>query len=524
MKKLTIGITTLCLSLAACQSLDITNLNEPDRRRALSNAEDVEALIASAWRPYWARTQSQGWPYYALTSIAAVHTTSEASSGALTLSVIPRPAYDNNPTSDVAGLARFPWYELYSGLDNANEGLTAIEDGLRIMTPVGPGTSTLTDNTARARAFAKFSQGLMLGYIGMMYDKGFIAKEGVDWSDPDQRRDGITLRPYEEVIAAAIESMNEAIAICEENTFTLPGAAPDAIWISGLDLTNEDLAKLAHSFIARFLVLSARSPEDREVKVDWDAVLHHTEKGITADWIIPHDKARLESPNFKRRIQYNAASGYRLSYFFIGTADVSGNFQRWLATPLAERERFLITTPDRRLTGNTPTSSGSYARYLSGNLFRAERGLWRWSHYQFYRWRGAWEDAPALLMSVTEMNLLRAEAYLRKGMRPEAAGLINITRVANGKLPPVTEDGVPESPTCVPRTYEGACETLLGALMYERIWETTGLESPRDWLDSRGFGRLIKGTFIQLPVPGRELENLGLPIYTFGGSNPGSAP
>jgi hypothetical protein len=53
--------------------------------------------------------------------------------------------------------------------------------------------------------------------------------------------------------------------------------------------------------------------------------------------------------------------------------------------------------------------------------------------------------------------------------------------------------------------------------------EGTGLEATRDWLDNRGWGTLITGTIVHLPVPGRELEVLNLPIYTFGGGGEGSA-
>ena len=35
---------------------------------------------------------------------------------------------------------------------------------------------------------------------------------------------------------------------------------------------------------------------------------------------------------------------------------------------------------------------------------------------------------------------------------------------------------------------------------------------------------MLPGTVLQFPVHGRELETLGLPIYTFGGDQPSSAP
>jgi hypothetical protein len=120
-------------------------------------------------------------------------------------------------------------------------------------------------------------------------------------------------------------------------------------------------------------------------------------------------------------------------------------------------------------------------------------------------------------MSVDEMRLLKAEAELRLGNLQDAADLINVTRVGNGELAPVGPNGVPESDSCVPRRDDGSCGTLLDALEYERLIELAGLEATRAYVDRRGFGTLKTGTFLQLPVPGEELQMLGQPIYTFGG-------
>ncbi len=503
----------LAFAIIGCQDLNITNPNEADRQRALRNPSDVEALIASAWIPYWQRTQVQGNPYHALNAISGVMTTSVADNAAFVLSVIPRPRFDNNPSStDYSGVARFPWEDYYSGLDNANEGLRAIDGGLRLMTPDAAGV--VRDHTERGRAFAKFSQGLMLGYLGMMYDKAIVVKEDANLADPAT----FTLQEYPEVTKAAIASMQEAIVIAETNQFTIPPT-----WINGVTLTNQDLIRLANSFMARFLVLSARHPQDRQ-QVDWNKVLEYTSKGIQQNFVITHQTGKLGDPNYRRRISLDVFNGFRMDNWFLGVTDVSGNFQKWLATPWEERQRFLITTPDRRVTGTTPTSSGSYIRYLSTNPFRPERGTWRMSFYQFYRWRGAWTDAPATVMTVDEMNLLRAEAFLRLGQTQQALPLINATRVNNGKLPAVTAAGIPGGAQCVPKKFDGSCEDLLGALWYERILETTGLEAPRDWFENRGWSRLVPGTIQHFPVPGRELQTLGLPIYTFGGGGPGSQP
>jgi exodeoxyribonuclease VII small subunit len=65
----------------------------------------------------------------------------------------------------------------------------------------------------------------------------------------------------------------------------------------------------------------------------------------------------------------------RADYRWIGRADQSGNYQTWLATPVESAVRFNITTPDRRITGNTPTSNGAYFRYQTGTTGFDTTGL-----------------------------------------------------------------------------------------------------------------------------------------------------
>jgi hypothetical protein len=130
------------------------------------------------------------------------------------------------------------------------------------------------------------------------------------------------------------------------------------------------------------------------------------------------------------------------------------------------------------------------------------------------------------MMLPVEMDLLLAEAEINLGNPGAAVTLINKTRVANGGLPPVTAAGVPAStPTagCVPRRFDGSCGTLMDALMYEKRIETYGMAI--SYFDLRGWGCLLEGTPIQLPPPGRQLDLMEMPNYTFGGVGlPGGAP
>jgi hypothetical protein len=114
------------------------------------------------------------------------------------------------------------------------------------------------------------------------------------------------------------------------------------------------------------------------------------------------------------------------------------------------------------------------------------------------------------MMKVTEMDLLKAEAHLRLDQRDAAVPLINATRVTRGQLPAaVATESV---------------DALMAKLQYEKRIELFVVSFGNHYFDGRGWGRLVTGTPIHMPIPARELETLSLPLYTFGGGAGGAAP
>ena len=61
-------------------------------------------------------------------------------------------------------------------------------------------------------------------------------------------------------------------------------------------------------------------------------------------------------------------------------------------------------------------------------------------------------------------------------------------------------------------------------MKYEKRIETFQTAAGIAYFDDRGWGDLVTNTPIHFPIPGRELETLGLQQYTFGGGGDGSAP
>jgi SusD family. len=154
----------------------------------------------------------------------------------------------------------------------------------------------------------------------------------------------------------------------------------------------------------------------------------------------------------------------------------------------------------------------------------------QWQHVRYFF--TSFENGTDLLGTLpwvlpAENDLLIAEALVRTGGdKARAATLINKTRVGRGGLDPLT----------------GASSNndLLAAIFYERDIELMNTGAGQAWFDRRridpsltynglpigntwafrGGSGLQKGTPRHLPVPAKELETLGIPVYTYGGNSP----
>ncbi len=508
-------IPILALAFTACQDLAITNPNLPDRARASQQPTANESFVATSFRTWWPAAGHDDYPSWAFSTMAREITSGFADFGQLELSAEPRIAWDNSPVNARNNVTETPWYGMYRTISSVNDALAAIDGGLVIEDAA---------RTARTEAVGKFIQGLSHGYLGLYFDQAYVHEE-------DLVLDTITspetmFRPYSEVVAAAITQIDEAIAIAATNDFDLPVES----WLYQ-DMDRDEFVRIANSFVARLMVYSARTPAERAA-VDWPAVIARIDAGITTDFmpvaqtdILWHDWARLVAR--VRNVARPSDFG-RPSYWLLGPADSTAGFQNWINTPVENRVAFQMQTTDERIqaAGGNPATAGSYFGYNQNNIFRADRGTYRWSHYFFRRFGtgDSWQSGPLPAMLVSEMNLLKAEGLIRTSQAALAVPLINLTRVANGNLPAVTVDGPPDEQGCVPRQLDGSCGSLWDALRYEKKVEGVGVSGVIAFFDARGWGELPENTMIHLPVPGAELATLRLPLYTFGGGGEGSAP
>lgn len=523
------ALAILLGSVAACSDLEVVNPNDPTREQALSSATDIESLIAGGFNTWYVGlySQNQSW----LSNAAFQSSTTAANFGVIDMTPLPRVAVINDPAyADYSLVVERSWQRAYRAL-------AAVADGVRSLDANPQFGAQLDDigegGEPRIRAFAKLIQGLGHATVAVLYDQGFVVDETVDVNEAQ------TPVPATEMMNAALGYFDEAIALAEGQDWEIP-----ASWMS-VAVSADEMVQLAHSWKAIFRASMPRTPDE---PVDWAAVISDLDNGLTDTWVMNND---YFDGWYNGALDYITGPGSWgfVSYFVLGMADQSGNYQRWLSRPISERtawfgaqqddDPFLIVTPDLRFPQGTtleeqmssdnagthfviPTSADwDYDR--AENFTNPGRGTWRWSYYWYSQNFDYWNFVDFHLphIEIEELRLLRAEALLEMGQAGAAADIINETRTAAGLN---ATDASGSNTSCVPRLPDESCGGLMEMLKWEKRVETysTGLFAISWYFDGRRWGDLYAGTPLQLPVPAVDQVVLGMEGYTIGG--PGAAP
>lgn len=523
----------LLFGAAGCADLDVVNPNDPDASRAIRTAGDVESLIGGSAVSWWEISmEDAGTPAFWMANASFQMASWPANFGMLQYSKIPRvPITNSAADGDYAYATDFAWSRAYRALAAVAQGLNAINTNEEVAGELGE------ERVLRARAFGKFVQGLSHGTLALLYDRAFIVDESVDVEEP-QEPSG-----YPEVMDAALGYFDEAIALANQGNFTIPAASSS--WFS-VEISAPMLAQIASSYKARYRAAVARTPEERAA-VDWNAVLAEVDAGIEETFNL--NLGWFDTGWDGEIIAYLAFSAWQQSGIFIlGMADQSGNYQKWLSTPVLEREavidgqNILIHTPDERFAQGATVEEqdenpGEYYGIpyynVLNNWQKPERGTWRWSWYRLHKFdpftfESGFTGGEHPLITIEEMDLLAAEAHFRQGDLGTAASLINNTRTKFGLN---ATDAAGTNTSCVPKLPNEECGGLFEMLKWEKRLETqfAGLLNVSWYFDGRGWGDLYVGTPLQLPIPCEELQVLQMtPCYTFGGvggdwASPGSS-
>ena len=511
----TSGLTALLLlGMAGCVDLDVENPNAPDAERVFETDKDIESLIAGAWGNVYQIAGSYNGPTALLSNASFQHVAPWSNAGQEYFGRIPR-----QPILNQAGAANHDriwnsWIWSYRAISAVRTGLISMDSGLTVL----PGT----DET-RARAYGKFMQGVAHGALALLYDSAFVYDESMDIEE-------LVLIGYHDVMAAAFGYLDDAISLAGSAAFTLPET-----WMS-YQVTAATLRELAYSFKAQFRANVARTPAERAA-VLWTEVDSDAGNGVTEDWMMNID---WQSWGDDGAWMMHYGGWSMMPNHVLGMADTSGNYQTWVATPTASKQPFYMFTPDTRFAqggdatmaaadietvqlanpGINATVNGE-TFYMNSGAYRIherpDRGTWRWGYYSNLRWL-AWaeDEGPYPYMSAEELYFLRAEAAYRAGDLGTVATMVNSTRTLHGLN---ATDAAGTNTSCVPRLPDGSCGDLFEMLKWEKRIQAHGIGLfHQGWyFDARGWGDLMEGTFLHMPVIYSEYQLLGLQPYSYGG-------
>jgi hypothetical protein len=502
-----VGIVALA---GACKpDLEITNPNAPDVARAVASPGDVRNLIGNSFHTWFFAMQGTDdcgpCPGLATSVMADNMTMAFGNFGARFNGQEPRLAYNNSSAAGDGLVASAQYDALYGALGAANDGLGAIKRGVKVAVTTGA-----TDETPEFQTFAYLVQGLTLSFESLVFDKGFVV-------DEDTPAGTATLEAYPAVNAAALTKLDKAIAAAAGKSWTVPTS-----FTPGMTLTAANLAKFANTMAARTIAYMPRNATEAGA-TNWAKVLAYAEKGISSGTPIT-----LQITGDGGSLWYDYMKYY-------------GESQSWVRTDQrviqlmdpSQPVEYTSTAPPPRATSADARLASDFT-FTNNIPFPSARGVYffsQWSHTRYFyhsfedETEGLIGDVPFVLPA--ENDLLIAEALIRtNGDKARAATLINNTRVGRGGLPALS----------------GASSNndLLAAIFYERDIDLMNTGGGQAWFDRRriesslvynglpigntwafkGGSALQKGTPRHLPLPAKELETLGMPVYTYGGAAP----
>ncbi|MEO7104633.1 MAG: RagB/SusD family nutrient uptake outer membrane protein [Gemmatimonadaceae bacterium] len=467
------------VATTACNTdLKIADLNAPDAARAVSNAGDVQTLIGGGIRLWYIDSNNVD-PGMAMSVMADELTSSYGNFGMRFNSNEPRIAYNNSSSAGDGAVANDPWRFNYAILGQADDGLKALARGVKIM-------DGSTDVSDEYEAIGRFLQGATLSNIALIFDKGFIVDENSPIPAP------ATFSPYKDVATAALAKLDQAIALSAGKTWQIPDT-----YFTAINMTAANFNQLLNTMAAQLLAYTPRMQSETDA-VDWARVRAYAVKGID------HDFAPIGDYNnwWTDWATYaNTPSWTRVDMRVIHEMD-----------PNSPVEFPSCATPPRATSADARLAS-DFA-FQSSIPFSSARGCYHFSSWAYARELPYGYDSDAATQQIgpypmirkAENDLLIAEADVRLGSNlAEAATLINNTRVGRGNLTPVSAGaGAP---------------ALLAAIQYEQSIELFATGPGLAYYNRRRMNGLQPQTPLHLPVPAKELQTDGLPVYTFGGPN-----
>lgn len=507
-RRAALGAAAAAIAVGGCMSLDVTDPNALGITTVFTNASNTEAALIGAFKAF-TLTSRGTCPTLPLEIYANVQTSTSATY--LEFSQEPRIAINNRDNLNC--LSRYIFNQHYEAAAGAREAFLGIRDNKLVFGPQTPEFPQGRDTESR-KIFARFIIAVSQLQLALLHDQAYVT----DTITPGFNAIVQDLTPWPQVLDNAKAQLRAAIAAAR--------AAPDftypTLFVNGRAITRDELIRVMQSYLVRADVYAPRTPQQRAA-VNWAAVLARLDSTVTRDFGLVADPAIAGTASTYITNSF-AQSTVRLATRYVGPADTSGAYQAWLRQTVATRNSIQIFTPDRRISNTTltiPVTGVGRINRVTSTMSSAANGAYLTSQYRHVRYLNAAADSGSRtfvpVVAVQEMQFIRAEALFRLGRLAEAAAIINPTRVAAG-LRPVDANGPPRERDCVPRRDDGSCGTLFDAIQYEKRMELFPYDGYTNYFDARGWGRLLPGTPLHIPVVGRELITRGLPWYTFGGT------
>ena len=498
---ITIILIEFILFLSGCQDLEIENLNNPNQEDVLSDAGSLKNLAGSIFQNWYLYNVGyETTPAFMLGTAADANTSSWGNFAMQDMSFEPRKAWNNRASYANSAMTEEYFNNMYSLLSQSNDVLKVLKKDSAINAELGYDRNMV-------KAVARFGQGIALGYIGLVFDKGYIVKENEDVTGEDAEIQ--ELQEYKDVIDAAVRSLDQAIEIAENNYFKIPDE-----WINGVTMDNFRFYKLANFMAAKILLSESRTKNENEELERWEEIKSYANKGITQDYTIMSDNS-IGSWASQYHFYANNTAWARVDMRVVAMLDTCDLPPIWPEEYQGDYTKFpnngKAIGPDNRLETDF--------KYMATHFFSGDRGYYHFSTYRYQRFdyirsTGFPGQGEIPLYRKAENDYMLAEAYARTDELTKALNILNNpsnARIRRGGNNMEIDEA------------SATKQDILDAILYERTIELFSHNLGIQYFDMRRFGELQKGTPLHLPIPGAELETLEMDNYTFGGiENAGS--
>lgn len=509
--------------LSSCADLSVENVNDPTREAVEGDAANQTKLLAGGFFDATTAMVSS-WGVH-IHNLADQSTGTNAFNRYWDFSEEPRLRVDNTTGYSASTAISTYFGGFNSAVATANLFIdNIVNNGIEITNQDGE------DVTDDILAQAYFLRGLSRGYLGMIYDEAYFLDENFDAENDDA-----DFAPYSTLIDGALTDIDEAISLASGSSTFIFNSMPNPAdsW------TRDEFLDIANSIAARIAAGEARTA-DAAANLDWGRILDYANAGIggpnSLSGISTFMASNIGSSgeyanyfndwlNFVVSGNFNTGAGYNptdvkiahtldADYPVIYPSESAGSNEASYPPADTDDPRidyFKYTTNPGFLD---PTRNPNlFSNYFSARMF-ADSNWWP-SEYKI------------IFMTATEVEYLRAEAQLMSGDPGSAAQTLNESPAGTGltdldgfQLPAVQIGYIEQNSLSGGHEMDGSesVAEFQWALHREYTVELDQLGGIGiQWFFMRRHDLLQEGTATMLPVPGSELEILGLENYTFGG-------